>query len=250
MRDTLPLDPLISGWVLLPIVFVMFFVPLLRYHVAGWLLVDKKTKFKDMADKHVLARATLLKSNRRVLLATAFDQRRAFLTDDESGMLKREIEAYNPLTSMMDPSNGLEMMKKNISMVLSQILLMGWVNHFFSGFVVVKLPFPLTLSFRPMLQRGIDLATLDVSYVSALSWYFLNLFGLQGLTSLAIQTQAPQSSTATLARDATATPNISDMNLKPMFDRTIDDLLLVEHSDAECVLSGVEARLLSRECTF
>lgn len=84
-----------------------------------------------------------------------------------------------------------------------------------------KIPFPLTQRFRAMLQNGIDLSTVDVSYVSSRSWYsryswqqvytitciqlvlidsrlllmyifvtiffgryFLNLFGLRGLFSL------------------------------------------------------------------
>nr|KJB75533.1 hypothetical protein B456_012G047500 [Gossypium raimondii] len=47
-----------------------------------------------------------------------------------------------------------------------------------------KIPFPLTQSFRSMLQNGIDLSTVDVSYVSSRSWYFLNLFGLMGLFNL------------------------------------------------------------------
>ena len=63
---------------------------------------------------------------------------------------------------------------------------MGWVSYFFSGFVAVKLPFPLTVRFKALLQRGIELASLDVSYVSALSWYFLVLFGLRGVISLAL----------------------------------------------------------------
>lgn len=34
-----------------------------------------------------------------------------------------------------------------------------------------KIPFPLTQRFRAMLQNGIDLSTVDVSYVSSRSWY-------------------------------------------------------------------------------
>jgi len=36
--------------------------------------------------------------------------------------------------------------------------------------VLVKVPFSLTNRFKSMLHRGVDLSTLDVSYVSSLSW--------------------------------------------------------------------------------
>ncbi len=48
----------------------------------------------------------------------------------------------------------------------------------------VKLPFPLTYGFKFMLQRDINTPNMDVRYVSALSWYFLNLFGLNGVFKL------------------------------------------------------------------
>jgi len=56
-------------------------------------------------------------------------------------------------------------------------LLTQWV-------VIVKLPFPLTLGFKGMLQRGIETSDMDVRWVSSLSWYFLNFFGLNGLYRL------------------------------------------------------------------
>lgn len=52
------------------------------------------------------------------------------------------------------------------------------------GLRIVKLPFPLTLGFKSMLQRGIETPDMDVRWVSSLSWYFLNFFGLNGLYRL------------------------------------------------------------------
>ena len=61
-----------------------------------------------------------------------------------------------------------------------------WVYkfHWVVDLLLVKLPFPLTLGFKQMLQRGIDTPDMDVRWVSSLSWYILNWFGLNGLFRL------------------------------------------------------------------
>jgi hypothetical protein len=58
------------------------------------------------------------------------------------------------------------------------------VTFFFSGFVMGKVPFGLSPRFRPMLQRGVDLAALDVSYFTGLSYYILLMFSCRGPFSL------------------------------------------------------------------
>ena len=64
------------------------------------------------------------------------------------------------------------------------IVLGVFVNHFFSGFIAVKLPFSLPASFRYILHSGIQLTELDTCYVSSLSWYFLTLLGTRNMAAL------------------------------------------------------------------
>jgi len=93
-------------------------------------------------------------------------------------------------------------MKTQMVMMVPQMVIMGWINFFFQGFVLIKLPFPLTLGFKSMLQRGIETPDMDVRWVSSLSWYFLNFFGLNGLYRLILGSE----NSADSSRDMTASP--------------------------------------------
>lgn len=66
------------------------------------------------------------------------------------------------------------------------MVMMQGISHFFKGYVLVKIPFHLTQGFKGMFQRGLELQTLDTSYVSSVSWYFLVMFGLRGFFRLVI----------------------------------------------------------------
>jgi len=88
---------------------------------------------------------------------------------------------------MSNPNAMVDMLKNNMVFMVPNFVMMQFVGYFFDGFVCLKVPFPLPSNrFKLMLQRGVDLKTLDVSYVSSLSWYFILTMGLNGIYKLAL----------------------------------------------------------------
>jgi hypothetical protein len=110
--------------------------------------------------------------------------RKVAMVRKKTGILREKVPgATNPM--MSNPSTMIDMLKGNMVFMLPNFAMMTFVGYFFSGFVCLKIPFPLPSNrFKVMLQRGVDLTTLDVSYVSSLSWYFLLTFGLNGVYKL------------------------------------------------------------------
>ncbi|CAI5960458.1 unnamed protein product [Closterium sp. NIES-65] len=186
----LVLDPQIREWVLVPLTVVMILIGVLRHFVAKLMRSDTKAAGDS--------RAGNLRGAGGFIPSRSFAQRRHLFCNEENGLLHvPKGQAGNPQAAMFsDPNVAMDMMKKNLSMIIPQSLTFAWVNFFFSGFVAAKVPFPLTQKFRAkvpfpltqkfrgMLQNGIDLSTVDVSFVSSRSWYFLNLFGPSGLFTL------------------------------------------------------------------
>jgi hypothetical protein len=187
MAADLVLDTAIRDWVLIPLSLVMVLIGVLRYFVSK--LMRSSSQLSDpkvVKEGQVMIRARNLRASANFIPAKSFRARRVYFTNEENGLLfVPKSQAQNAQAQMFsDPNMAMDMMKKNLSMIIPQTLTFAFVNFFFSGFVAAKIPFPLTQRFRSMLQNGIDLSTVDVSYVSSRSWYFLNLFGLRGLFSL------------------------------------------------------------------
>lgn len=122
-----------------------------------------------------LQRASIVRQQAVWLPENSFQRRRAFYTDKEKGVFMDTTvtkQDKDPLAAMSDPSIMMQQQKSMFTVMLPQMVMMGIISYFFSGFVMVKIPLPLSLKFKGMTQRGIDLQTLDVSFVSSFSWYF------------------------------------------------------------------------------
>jgi ER membrane protein complex subunit 3 len=108
-----------------------------------------------------------------------------FVCVKEHGVLSQEMPASNMHAKLMtDPSMMTNMLKSQLTGTAPHLLMGFLVNQFFAGFIMGKVPFTLSPRFRTMLQRGIDMQSLDVSYFTSLSFYILLLFGLRGVLAL------------------------------------------------------------------
>uniref|UniRef100_A0A175YN23 ER membrane protein complex subunit 3 n=1 Tax=Daucus carota subsp. sativus TaxID=79200 RepID=A0A175YN23_DAUCS len=182
MAEDLVLDTAIRNWVLIPLSVVMVLIGVLRYFVSKLMRSSQNPDLKIVKEGQVIVRARNLRAAANFIPAKAFRARKAYFTNEENGLLHvpKGQAQNNPQAQMFsDPNMAMDMMKKNLSMIIPQTLTFAWVNFFFSGFVAAKIPFPLTQRFRSMLQNGIDLSTVDVSYVSSRSWYIFNFISIK-----------------------------------------------------------------------
>ncbi|EAU84689.2 hypothetical protein CC1G_00208 [Coprinopsis cinerea okayama7 len=243
---SLYLDPQIRDWVLFPITLVMS--------------PPQKLSKNALREQRALARSQILRSTaaRSPLppmyystisdsLSSAFAAG-TYLKDGPPKPGDAPTAPPNPLTDPSAMDGMMAGMKTQMVMMVPQMVIMGWINFFFQGFVLIKLPFPLTLGFKSMLQRGIETPDMDVRWVSSLSWYFLNFFGLNGLYRLLLGND----NAADSSKDMSATP-FSNFNAAPAGPQDYNKLFKAEIDNLEFangiyawVGDGVEDRVLSR----
>ncbi|KAI9809005.1 MAG: hypothetical protein M1825_002294 [Sarcosagium campestre] len=257
--QTIHRDPALFYWILFPITVVMILTGVLR-HYASVLMqtTPKKLDISALREQRCLARGINLRNNASVLPPSSFQARKDYLINAfKTGAFLKDPDSKGkpPANPMTDPA-GMEammgMMKGNMAMMIPQTLIMSWINAFFSGFVILKLPFPLTVRFKSMLQSGVGTRDLDVRWVSSLSWYFLNLFGLQSVFTFILgnDNAASQMAQQMAQMNPGATANMFSPGQDPdkLFQSEAENLEVVEH---RWVLEGVEQRLLQRlESTY
>ncbi|CAL1701421.1 unnamed protein product [Somion occarium] len=193
---SLYLDSQIRDWVLFPITLVMILVGVLRHYIVLLLQSAPKKQPKEVIrEQRALVRSQILRAtaSSSPIPPTYYKSISQYLSQafadgtylkDGPPQGDAPTTPPNPLTDPAAMDGMMAGMKTQMVMMVPQMVIMGWINFFFQGFVLIKLPFPLTLGFKSMLQRGIETPDMDVRWVSSLSWYFLNFFGLNGLYRL------------------------------------------------------------------
>ncbi|CDU26281.1 related to AIM27-member of a transmembrane complex required for efficient folding of proteins in the ER [Sporisorium scitamineum] len=263
LEQSLFLDSAIRDWVLIPILVVMILVGVLRHNVISLLnSAPKSLAAPALREQRVLARAGALRQNYLQLPPTSFASRKAFLSEalsNGSYLQPKDKEEKEGPKNPFEPAGGMDTMmdgmKKQMVMMIPQTVIMGWIN-FLSGFVLLKLPFPLTVRFKVMLQRDIQTPDLDVTWVSSLSWYFLTLFGLNAVYRLVLGDDNAADGTRDMAAMSGAAAPMQAMNpaapgQAPDFEKLHlaerDNLELVglEDSSIRWIGDGIEDRVLA-----
>ncbi|XP_071543241.1 ER membrane protein complex subunit 3 [Panulirus ornatus] len=236
------LDSDIRLWVFLPIVLITFLCGILRHYVSVLISTQKKVDLTQLQDSQAMIRARMLRENGKYIPEQSFLMRRHFFNNDESGYLKTVKRASAP-QPMTDPNMMVEMLKGQLTNMLPMIAIGGWINWTFSGFVTTKVPFPLTLRFKPMLQRGIELVSLDASWVSSASWYFLNVFGLRSIYALVLGENNAADQARIMEEQMSGAAMAMPQDPKAAFKAEWEALEIAEHKWA---LKDVESDLLQK----
>lgn len=241
-RDNLILDPQIRYWVILPVLIVTFLFGIIRHYLTQLLRSDKKSQSAyTLKTGQLLRKSAVLRENGRFLPANSFLIRKQYLTGDEGPLtvgMNTEGTARNP---MQDPTQMGDMMKGQVMNILPMMVMGGWVSFTFSGFLTARVPFSLTYRFKQLLQRGIDLPSLDASWISSMSWYIIIAFGMRGMYGLVLgqDNQADQARIMQQQMPGGAMGPVQDE--QKAFKAEWEGLKLVEYRNA---LQNVEKALL------
>ena len=105
-----------------------------------------------LREQRSLQRGVNLRTNFAQLSSTAFATRRNYLvTGYKDGAFLKDPDARgkpaaNPMTDPAAMEGMMGMMKGNMMMMVPQTIIMGWINAFFSGYVISKLSLCFFLS--------------------------------------------------------------------------------------------------------
>ena len=189
------LDSSILMWIFIPILLMCGFLSHIRTKIQTMLSskppavkIKNENSLKSSLEDARLGRVKMLQLNGGLLPFSSFNRKKTYLANQ---MLEYVAPAQDedPMAAlqnnpMANPSNMMNMMKGQMLTPIIFSAQFYLIQFFFSGLIVAKLNFPLTQTFRNMLQKEIRVQSLDVKYVSGLSLYFISFIALHKLLSL------------------------------------------------------------------
>merc|ERR1711879_985623 len=234
-----------------PIAFITFLFGLAMHYVRLIVAADRTPTLEQIKDSQVLMRSRIIRMNSRFVCPRAFHMRKAYFINEEKGVLsigkKKPSQQKNMMT---DPMMAQEMMKGQFLNMIPNMLIGYLINLLFSGFLIAKVPFPLTFRFKSMLQRGVELPELDPSWISSASWYFICIFGLRRLYSLVLgeNNQADQSRIMEQQMEGMAN-GMANQDLSAAYKREWEEFTVLKHRhmlvDAERHMVGLPTENMS-----
>lgn len=245
----LTLDPKLKYWVLLPISIVMVLTGVVRQYIMS--LIEPKTKGMPrvkITETQYLNKAQAFLGNNSNLSEESFQARQEYLTQvlSEAKFVAQtktaEGEIQNPFTDPNMSDAMMSMAKGNLANFIPQTIIMWWVNHFFAGFVLMKLPFPLTPRFKEMLQSGVMTSDLDVRWVSSISWYFISVLGLNPVYNLLLS-NSNEEQVGMMQQQDPMTGMPGQPQAETICKGLANDLTIAQH---ESCLTNVEERVLEK----
>ncbi|RYP71437.1 hypothetical protein DL771_004804 [Monosporascus sp. 5C6A] len=221
-------------------------------HYASVLMASppKKVDKNTIKEQRSMLHGVAVRSNYHVLSEPSFRVRRDYLTNAyETGAYLKNPDQRgqpppNPMTDPGAMDGMMGMMKNNMAMMIPNTLIMSWINAFFSGFVIIKLPFPITVKFKSMLQAGVATREMDPRWMSSISWYFLCYFGLQSVFNFLLGSDnAANQMAQQMAGMGPQAPQMMGPGVDPdkQFKAEAENLAVIAHYS---VLDDVEERLL------
>lgn len=264
--ENILLDSKIRDWVVLPLFVIMVAAGLLRFYM-GNLLKPAPKSFTKVGQRtgNTLRSTSALKSGAIHFLSTSkLEARRSAypeVLNSQADWCDAHLDAEEEKEGgdsddSMNPFGAMEGMQGNMAFMVQNMVMMQAIQHFFSGFILLKVPFSLTMGFKQMFQRGLEgLATLDTSYVSSVSWYFLVMFGLRGFFRLVIGTppmetmeaQQLQSQMGKRAGGGNPAASPDDDAMVKQLTKEAENLPIVLPKQFKSNLDSVEKRLLKNK---
>ena len=256
----LALDDRLKYNVLLPISIVIIIIGMLKNFVMGLLGGDiKEQPRQKYTEWQTLQEMSAFVANGKFLLdEKSFEIRRLYYLkmleekrffavpekneEDEKKGSEKEVDPAqeqfaNSLDEFQKNSGGLKQMAiGNALNFVPQTVITWWLNHFFTNYVIMRLPFPLTLKFKEVVQNGIPTRDLDTSYTTTISWYFILMYGLDAFYNVFFHQKTIDISALNMLKMQVDMNNqfntLNDQQLVQQceyLERTLNDELLYDH---------------------